>query len=45
MGHPPCFPDLAPYDFWLLPKIKSAIKGGRFQDIEDIQKRNVTMAL
>jgi histone-lysine N-methyltransferase SETMAR len=25
--HPPCSPDLAPNDFWLFPKIKSALKG------------------
>jgi transposase len=35
---PPYSPDLAPNDFWLFPKIKSALKGQRFQDIEDIQK-------
>jgi hypothetical protein len=29
---------------WLFPKIRSALKGWRFQDTEDIQK-NVTMAL
>jgi hypothetical protein len=31
-------------DFWLFPKTKSAFKGRRFQDIEDIQ-RNMTKAL
>jgi hypothetical protein len=36
--HPPCFPDLALNDLWLFPKIKSAIKGQRFQYVEDIQK-------
>jgi hypothetical protein len=30
------FPDLAPNDFWLFPKIKSALKRRRFQNIEDI---------
>jgi len=29
---------LAPNDFWLFPKIKSALKGRRFQDTENIQK-------
>jgi hypothetical protein len=29
---------LAPNDFWLFPKIKYALRGQRFQDIEDIQK-------
>jgi hypothetical protein len=40
----PYSPDLALNDFWLFPKLKSALKGQRFQDIEDIQN-NVTMAL
>jgi hypothetical protein len=31
-------------DLWLFPEIKFALKGWRFQNIEDIQK-NVTMAL
>jgi hypothetical protein len=39
MEHPPCSFDLAPFDFWLIPKIQSALKGRRFQDIEDIQKK------
>jgi hypothetical protein len=37
--HLPFSPDLVPNDFWLFPKIKSALKGLRFQDIEDIQKK------
>jgi hypothetical protein len=32
-------PHLALSDFWLFPKIKSALNGQRFQDIKDIQKR------
>jgi transposase len=44
MEHPPCSPDLVPNDFWLLPKIKFALKGLIFQDAEDIQI-NVTAAL
>jgi hypothetical protein len=43
MEYPPHFPDLAPNDFWLFPKIKSALKRQRFQDIENI--KNVTKAL
>jgi hypothetical protein len=35
--------DLAPNDFWLLPKIKSALKGRRFQDVVDIQKNVTTL--
>jgi hypothetical protein len=30
---------MVPNDFWLFPKIKSALNGRRFQDIEDIQKK------
>jgi histone-lysine N-methyltransferase SETMAR len=44
MEHPPCSPDLAPSNFWVFSKIKSVLKGQRFQDIEDIQK-HVTTAL
>jgi hypothetical protein len=36
--HTPFSPDMALNDFWLFPKIKFALKGWRFQDIEDIQK-------
>jgi hypothetical protein len=28
--------DMTQYDFWLFPTIKSALKGRRFQDTEDI---------
>jgi histone-lysine N-methyltransferase SETMAR len=42
--HPLYSPDLALSDFWLLPKIKPALKGQRFQDTEDIQT-NVTVTL
>jgi hypothetical protein len=44
MEHPPSSPDLAPNDFCLFPKLKSALKGRRFQDIKDI-KKNVMIAL
>jgi len=40
MEHPVYSPHLAWNDFWLFPKIKSALKGLRFQDTEDI--KNVT---
>jgi hypothetical protein len=35
--HPPHSPGLAPNDFRLFPKINFALKGPRFQDIEDIK--------
>jgi hypothetical protein len=38
MEHPPSSPHLAPDDVWLFPKTRSALKGRRFQDTEDIQK-------
>ena len=31
-------PDLAPCDFWLFPKLKTILKGRRFQSREDIKK-------
>jgi hypothetical protein len=43
-GKPTLFPDLSSNDFWLLPKIKSSLKGRRFQDAESHQK-NVMTAL
>jgi hypothetical protein len=41
MEHLPCFPDLAPYDFWLFSK--SALKGRKFQDVKDTEY--ITIAL
>jgi hypothetical protein len=43
--HPPHSPNLNPNDFWLFPKIKSALKWRKFQDTEHIQKEKVTRAL
>jgi hypothetical protein len=37
MDRSPYSPDLAPADFWLLPKFKSVLKGKRFLDVEDIK--------
>jgi len=36
--HPTHYPDLASADFFLFPKIKTNLKGRRFQTIEEIQK-------
>jgi hypothetical protein len=36
--HPLCSFGLAPNNFWVFTKIKSVLKGRRFQDIEDIHK-------
>jgi hypothetical protein len=35
--HPPYYPDLAPCDFFLFPKMKVKLKGRRFDIIEEIQ--------
>ena len=39
LDHPPYSPDLAPCDFYLFPKVKSALKGTRFESIEAVKKR------
>jgi transposase len=36
--HPPYSPDLAPADFFLFPKLKTTLKGRRFQTIKEIQE-------
>ena len=41
MPQPPCSPDLAPCDFFVCQKAKSAMKGHHFESTEDIQ-RSVT---
>jgi hypothetical protein len=37
--HPSYSTDLVPNDFWLFPKIKSALKGRRYEDTEDMGKK------
>jgi hypothetical protein len=44
ISHPHYSPDLAPADSFLFPTAKTALKGKRFQDVEDI-KKNVTAEL
>ena len=34
VSHPPYSPDLAPYDFWLFPKLR----GCRYETIEEMKK-------
>ena len=41
LSQPPYSPDMAPYDFWLFPRLKEVLKGSRFEDLEDVQS-NVT---
>ena len=39
--HPPYSPDLAPADFFLFPKLKSSLKGRRFQAVEEIEENSL----
>ncbi|KAL1454506.1 hypothetical protein WDU94_010745 [Cyamophila willieti] len=39
LEHPPYSPDLAPCDFYLFPKIKSALKGTRFESVDAVKKK------
>ncbi|KAJ4430922.1 hypothetical protein ANN_19515 [Periplaneta americana] len=39
LEHPPYFPDLAPADFFLFPRLKAAMKGERFADVNAIKDR------
>jgi len=39
MEHPPYSPDLAPCDFFLFPKIKSALKGTRFKSMDAVKAK------
>jgi len=39
--HPPYSRDLAPAEVFLFPKLKTTLKGGRFQTIEEIQENAI----
>ena len=39
MEHPPYSPDLAPSYFFLFPKIKSALKGTRFESVDAVKAK------
>jgi hypothetical protein len=43
LDHPLYSPDLAPCDFLLFPKLKTALKDHRFSDIADIQQHVMTI--
>jgi hypothetical protein len=43
-SRPPYSPDVASVDIFLLPTVKTILKGKTFQDVEDI-KKNVTAEL
>jgi hypothetical protein len=38
--HPTYLPDLTPCDFALLPKLKTKLKGRRFETVSDIQRES-----
>jgi len=38
---PPYSPDLAPADVFLFPKLKSSLKGRRFQTVEEIEENSI----
>jgi hypothetical protein len=44
LNNPTFYPDLSPPDLFVFPKIKSRLKGRKFEDTEDI-RRNVTKEL
>jgi hypothetical protein len=37
--HPPYSPDLAPCDFFLVPRMKKVLIGKRFADVEEAKKK------
>lgn len=41
--HPPYSPDLAPCDYFMLPKLKEALKGIRFVTVEAVKQKATTM--
>ncbi|KAG5333087.1 MOS1T transposase, partial [Acromyrmex heyeri] len=43
LEHAPYSPDLAPCDFFLFPKIKSALKGTRFESMEEVKRKSAEL--
>lgn len=41
LPHPPYSPDLAPADFFLFPKLKSVLKGRRFDTVAEIKENSL----
>ena len=41
VSQPPYSPDLAPADFFLFPKLKSTLRGRRFQTVEEIKENSL----
>ena len=38
LPHPAYSPDLAPYDFWLFPKLKELLAGNKYTRVQDLSK-------
>ena len=38
---PPSSPDLAPAEFFFFPKLKSSLKGRRFQTVEELEESSI----
>jgi hypothetical protein len=43
LEHAPYSPDLAPCDFFLFPKIKSILKGTRFESMEEVKRKSAEL--
>ena len=43
LEHPPYSPDLAPCDFFLFPKVKSELKGTRFESVNGVKKKTTEL--
>jgi hypothetical protein len=43
--HPPYFHNLAAVDFYLFPRLKSALKGQRFYDATDVKNATVELKM
>lgn len=43
LEHPPYSPDLAPCDFYLFPKVKSVLKGTRFESVAEVKRKTAEL--
>ncbi|KAG7164374.1 putative histone-lysine N-methyltransferase SETMAR-like [Homarus americanus] len=43
LEHPPYSPELAPCDFYLLPKIKSVLKRTNFLSVEEVKAKTTEL--
>jgi hypothetical protein len=43
LEHVPYPPDLAPCDFFFFPKIKSALKGTRFESTKEVKRKSAEL--